>query len=1085
MADQTPTYSFLPWLRIGVANNITQPDQDASLKVRATLPVDVTIAGTNLDGTTASQAIHKDISLYGPGDLVGIDNRAILKVDPCDGITNFEPNFLPYLECYEEDFFWRYTPARADAAQHQLRPWAALVVLKEGEFTEGTNIQNKPLPFIELAGVNATDVFPIPTQLWAWAHVHVNRDLTDPDTSMPGVISRLQANLTANPDRAYARILCPRHLEPKIKYSAFLIPTFETGRLAGLGEVVPDTTIATASAWESGQTAFPYYYRWSFVTGTQGDFEFLVKILKPQPADKKVGVRDIDVLHPGSNLPAINLPAELHGVLKLGGALRVPVETLLPADQAEVKKYDEWDEHPYPHPFEQAMAGLINLADDYTTNKAEDANPDHDPDPIITMPLYGRWHALVNRLLKNANGTDVANPHNWIHELNLDPRFRVAAGLGTNVIQKNQEEYMNSAWAQIGDVIAANNQLRFAAVGLEASVFVYQKNLVSLNASKAFVLTAPVHKRVVSDGLTVYGHTVSSVVPNAVVSAQFRKMTRPGAAVMKHLNIATLDASTQFVPGINGGQLLPAPVKVAPAGAVKLSDAAAAVDPLVPEPPIPGLLGRFPWLRWLPLVVALLVILLILMFQPGLLLLLVLLALIVLMVVLFFLLSRAAVAPPKEPAIDEKEQTPAAVDLLPAISNFQISVSGDGFAPLPGTVDSDEGVRFKTALKDAYTFVSIKFPQPVKTQLNLPALTNQTLATINPVLSIPKRVLSGIVIPDRIKTAMVETFAPVMAYPIFDIPMYKPLAGISAELFLPNINLIPPNSITLLESNQKFIESYMVGLNHEMARELLWREYITDQRGSYFRQFWDVSSVFAERPTEAERERLRDTPKIHLWSKLTELGKHNQRETEGDPAQLVLVIRGELLKKYPTAVIYAQRADWHRKPDGSLDATVDRDLIELTAAEESAERPPADKIRKPLFEAKVDPDIYFLGFNLNAGEARGGTRTDQDAGWFFVIKERPGEPRFGFDVVEDNELPRLINWNNLTWNHVGTAEGGCIDLSNTIGFQAYNAGIDQENRPNPDDAQARWFPGTNSAELAYILYQVPVLVAVHASRMLP
>jgi hypothetical protein len=79
-----------------------------------------------------------------------------------------------------------------------------------------------------------------------------------------------------------------------------------------------------------------------------------------------------------------------------------------------------------------------------------------------------------------------------------------------------------------------------------------------------------------------------------------------------------------------------------------------------------------------------------------------------------------------------------------------------------------------------------------------------------------------------------------MAYPVLDLPMYKPLADMSSELFLPNINLIPENSITLLENNQKFIESYMVGINHEMSRELLWREYPTDQRGSYFRQFWDV-----------------------------------------------------------------------------------------------------------------------------------------------------------------------------------------------------------------------------------------------------
>ena len=71
-----------------------------------------------------------------------------------------------------------------------------------------------------------------------------------------------------------------------------------------------------------------------------------------------------------------------------------------------------------------------------------------------------------------------------------------------------------------------------------------------------------------------------------------------------------------------------------------------------------------------------------------------------------------------------------------------------------------------------------------------------------------------------------------MAYPVIDMPMYEPLKNLSSELFLPNINLIEPNSITLLETNQRFIESYMVGLNHEFARELLWREYPTDQRGS-------------------------------------------------------------------------------------------------------------------------------------------------------------------------------------------------------------------------------------------------------------
>src|SRR6185436_481138 len=115
------------------------------------------------------------------------------------------------------------------------------------------------------------------------------------------------------------------------------------------------------------------------------------------------------------------------------------------------------------------------------------------------------------------------------------------------------------------------------------------------------------------------------------------------------------------------------------------------------------------------------------------------------------------------------------------------------------------------------------------------------------------------------------------------------------------------------------------------------------------------------------------------------------REANGAKALLVLVIRGELLKRYPTAVIYAQKAQWHKNPDGTLDATAERELVDLTPAE--ADSLPPEKIRKPLFKAKVDPDIYFIGFDLGALEARGGTTPTSDPGWFFVIKERPGEPR--------------------------------------------------------------------------------------------
>src|SRR5207249_9277604 len=154
---------------------------------------------------------------------------------------------------------------------------------------------------------------------------------------------------------------------------------------------------------------------------------------------------------------------------------------------------------------------------------------------------------------------------------------------------------------------------------------------------------------------------------------------------------------------------------------------------------------------------------------------------------------------------------------------------------------------------------------------------------------IPARVLAGIFVPPRILGEMiappVSPFIEPMAYPIIDQPMYEPLKDRSSELFLPNINLIEMNSITLLEVNQRFIESYMVGLNHEFARELLWREYPTDQRGSTFRQFWDVSSYqnLEGLSPDALREKLYDIPKLHLWPKASTLGAHDNRQPPGSP----------------------------------------------------------------------------------------------------------------------------------------------------------------------------------------------------------
>jgi hypothetical protein len=1138
MSDPIATYSFLPWLRQGIANQITARDGDTTVKLRATISVALELKGEAIAGGTLTELIPpKNIELYGPGDIVGIESRSILKSEPQHWITNFEPNYLPYIDFYDEDFPWRYTPAAPNGSR--LKPWIMLVVLKEDEFKDGANIKDKPLPFIEVANPS---VFPPAQNLWAWAHVHINRSLGQEivSTDMAAVIPKFQSILNENPDLAYSRIVCPRKLEPNAAYHAFLVPVFESGRLAGLGLSPDKAPNATAIAWETyasreESTNYPYYHRWYFRTGTVGDFEYLVRLLKPKPVDRRVGTRDLDVLNPGSGLPGIDIPS-LNGILKLGGALQPPLKPepdpnkLTPEEQKAVRavKDSEILDSLYPQPFQTALASLINLADDYAIKSAgaantdaqaanttpgdepnldlrvpKEDNPDEeeiDADPLITPPLYGCWHSLTQRLLKERSGNSVSLDRNWVHQLNLDPRYRVPAGFGTKVVQENQEEYMNAAWEQIGDVLEANRRMRLAQLAKEISGIWHTRHLLPLQAAsleKALTFTAPVHKRVIAEGFTVYHQMDTSMVPTTIGSVAMRRAVRPRGRLIQSLPFEGAIQPDTLIDRINNGEVSAAPPKQTPAGIVTVDRLADTLPPPNAPPFIVELLRRFPWLQYLPLVLALLIAILLWVLSLGGMFIAIGGAAISALIAIYRLLRQLASEIGQVDAIREANQTPEAVDRLPKSPDFVLTEPGSSVRPSRGTTDSDEAVRFKDALKDTNSLIdaSKKVGALVpKLPLDLATVTDATLQGIDPEVVMPRRMRSIVRLPDRLSNNLAEEFIEAMAYPEIDLPMYKPLSDISSELFLPNINLVEQNSITLLETNQKFIEAYMVGLNHEFARELLWREYPTDQRGSYFRQFWDVSSFFSPETLDREqlKEKLRDIPPIHRWSKSSKLGTHDNREEGGaQEDDLVLVIRGELLKKYPTAVIYAHRAEWQRNPDGTIDKTKERKLVELESSE--TEQPPRTKIKTPLYQAKVDPDIYFLGFDLTAPVAKGGTgeRETDDPGWFFVIKERPGEPRFGLDIKHAG-TPNIWNiWNDLAWDDVLPGETGIyipIDRSFTL-TPPLNVGEDAaefaaRDRQHQEDKQVIWDINTNSADLAYILYQVPVLIAVHASELL-
>jgi hypothetical protein len=1102
------TYSFLPWLRQGVANTISAADGDATVKTRATVNVALQLAGQPVGGGgDLTQPLSQNIALYGPGDIVGIDTRAVVRLEPREWITNFESNYFAAIDFYDEDFPWRYTPATPDGGGLRLRPWIALVVLAETEFQEGKNSGNRPLPYVTVADAGS---FPPADQLWAWAHVHFNQSLSGSpselvSSDMTAVLPRVQSIVSQNPDLAYSRILCPRRLADNTAYHAFLMPVFETGRLAGLGQTPDAAPFATFSAWaayagRAESTNYPFYYRWYFRTGSHGDFEYLVNLLKPQPLDPRVGNRDMDVQVPGSNIPGITDPA-LDGILRLGGALRVPDVDLSAADLAERQKYENWDQ-PYPHPFETALAKFVNLADDYANQAPAAANTatgigpgiSDDPDPLITSPLYGRWHSLTRRLLFNSDGTPAPDSTNWVHKLNLDPRFRVAANFGTDVVDSNAEAYMNVAWEQVGDVLDANSKIRRLQLAMQVSARWHTQSLLPLaasNAERAFMFTAPVARRVLISGTTVAASANTSLLPLTYTSTAMRRITRPGARLMRSLPFTASVTPQNLLARVNNGEVSAAPPKVVPPSLPTVNQAAAAAAPQSEPAWVATLLQKYPWLPNAVLGIAIVPALLLAVLVPGLGLLLA-LAIAAGGFYLFQLLQKWKTANLPEQIITEQNQTPAAVDELPKNPTFVLSDPGSAFRPATGATDSPTAVNFKNALRGSFSLLTATrtvSQRPAPVALDLPSLTTSMVQAVDPLVSIPKRALSMISIPPWILQQIGNQFREVMAYPKIDLPMYQPLKAISSELFLPNINLIPQNSITLIETNQKFIESYMVGLNHEFARKLLWREYPTDQMGSYFRQFWDPGPYFNTDDLTADqiKEKLYDIPELHHWLLTSNLGDHNNRAVAGQTGeQAVLVIRGELLKKYPTAVIYAHHAQWARNADGSIDLTQSRSLQDIDAAFE--ENPPPTIVRTPLYEAKIDPDIYFFGFDLTIAEAQGGSGKDptDDPGWFFVIKQRPGEPRFGLELTRANAPEVFVE---LTWDDAmpGGAPGQFLPANNLAPVVA----LKKPTLPDPDDKTSQYnddfqvdSAALSSARWAYILFRSPVMIAVHADQML-
>jgi hypothetical protein len=368
-------------------------------------------------------------------------------------------------------------------------------------------------------------------------------------------------------------------------------------------------------------------------------------------------------------------------------------------------------------------------------------------------------------------------------------------------------------------------------------------------------------------------------------------------------------------------------------------------------------------------------------------------------------------------------------------------------------------------------------PEPaVSRPLDLAAIATAVKHQLDPERTVPALMSSLTTAPGW---APDDALAPVMAAPQFPTPMYRALAAISPEYLLPGLEHLPSNSITAVETNRAFVAAFMAGLNHEMSRELLWHEYPTDQRGTYFRQFWDPSTRIPPPSTPTQIEAARDIDPMHQWRPDTTIGPASRATpAPGDAGQIVLVVRGDLIQRYANATVYATRAEWFDASTGNAGPKTWRRHPIATA--------PDTNERYPLFQGSVDPDVTFLGFGLEAAEALGRRVNEQGnpiddggaeiadpvaddkAGWFVVFQQHPTEPRFGLDGTGTSPAS---GWGDLGWTNVAVVNqhwSVARPLTDFVGTAPFT--------PN-------WPPAT-SAVLAGIALQGPFRAAIHLSDLL-
>jgi hypothetical protein len=645
-------------------------------------------------------------------------------------------------------------------------------------------------------------------------------------------------------------------------------------------------------------------------------------------------------------------------------------------------------------PFAEPPAPALRASDGtlaaFDTGIRQQLNaPAHRLDPTrpedttgtLAPPLYGGRH--VSQSLVEGDPA-------WLAQLNISVANRIAAGLGAEYVRANQEDLMAKAWQQVGAIREANRLRATVELTTNVAERMHAQHVAPLGSGEVVALAAPASARMrTSDSTTLAMEARMSVMDEHVASSAFARRVRPAGKLARRAGVSI---QSTIPKALAGNVSVPAPAPVIP------DSATTAATEVASEVAATQLVTMAAMVQ----------------------------------------VASLNAMPDGADALDGRLRSLAlGDDVTASIQSGSFGAVASAIADQVTTVTEFTSGVLGDMREGEPEFGSLT---PLGVPISDAGIAARVVGALQPGDSHHARADSQLSVPERLSAE--APGAPVMAYPRFPVPTALALVESNREWFISGLGALAANCVALLHLNAQFIESYLVGMNHEMMRELLWREYPTDFRGTPFTRFWP-------RPEEGA-----DIPEISSWSDATPLGSRL-----ADAQNLaVLLIRGDVIRRYPgmvvTAVRAAPQADSSLRPDQN--------------------QPPLS----PSFVIEVDEDITAYAFSIQSAELTA-EPTVATPGWFFVLAEHGHRIRFGFDIPPGpDEAIGFASWDEARWP---TPDGG--QHPSFVPMRRGHVVAGEAFAPSGQDPLGRAW-NRDSADVARITLQRPYRVAIHAAILL-